>query len=167
MGMSFIVGPNMEGLPLSEAVRAGDFLFVSGMCGFDDNGSIVKGGVGAETDRIMKDLIDVLARADTDLSRIAKVNVYLTSADDFDAFNAVYASSFFGQQTSPDRRRGRHDDQRQDRDGFHRISWRLRCRNGSVGLMWRVVAFELRQAIIDVVVAALVFDKDVAGQAQA
>jgi 2-iminobutanoate/2-iminopropanoate deaminase len=100
MGMSFIVGPNMEGLPLSEAVRAGDFLFVSGMCGFDDNGSIVKGGVGAETDRIMKDLIDVLARADTDLSRIAKVNVYLTSADDFDAFNAVYASYFPGNKAA-------------------------------------------------------------------
>lgn len=96
MGMSFIVGPNMEGLPLSEAVRAGDFLFVLGMCGFDDDGSIIKGGVGAETDRIMKDLIDVLARADTDLSRIAKVNVYLTSADDFDAFNAVYATYFPG-----------------------------------------------------------------------
>lgn len=96
MGMSFIVGPNVEGLPLSEAVRAGDFLFVSGMCGFDDDGSIVKGGVAAETDRIMTDLIDVLARSGTDLSRIAKVNVYLASADDFDAFNAAYAKYFPG-----------------------------------------------------------------------
>ncbi len=94
MGMTFIAGPNVEGLPLSEAVQAGDFLFVSGMVGFNAEGKIVSGGVAAETNQIMKDLRDVLSRAGTDMNRVAKVNVYLTSADDFDAFNTAYAQHF-------------------------------------------------------------------------
>ncbi len=94
MPMSFLAGPNVEGLPISEAVRAGDFLFVSGMVGFGPDGEIVAGGVAAETDRIMKDLQEILSRAGADLGRVAKVNVYLTSADDFEAFNEAYANYF-------------------------------------------------------------------------
>jgi len=94
MPLSFIAGPNVEGLPISEAVQAGDFLFVSGMVGFGPQGDIVDGGVGAETDQIMKDLKDVLSRAGTDMGRIVKVNVYLVSPDDFETFNAAYARYF-------------------------------------------------------------------------
>lgn len=94
MGLSYITGPNVEGLPLSEAVRAGDFLFVSGMVAMDDGGAVIPGGVGAETDRIMRDLRGVLDRAGAMFDRIAKVNVYLTSAEHFDAFNAAYARYF-------------------------------------------------------------------------
>jgi enamine deaminase RidA (YjgF/YER057c/UK114 family) len=42
---------NLEGLPLSDAVRFGDLLFLSGMVGIDDAGSVVKGGIAAETHR--------------------------------------------------------------------------------------------------------------------
>ena len=86
----------MEGLPLSEAVRAGDFLFVSGMVGFDANGEIIEGGVGEETHQIMHDVSGVLERAGTDLNHIVKINVYLTNSDDFDEFNAAYTRYFPG-----------------------------------------------------------------------
>jgi len=96
MSLSYIAGENVEGLPLSEAVRAGDLLFISGMVGFGSDGHVVRGGVAAETDQIMKDLEDVLARSGGALEKLVKVNVFLTDADDFDAFNAAYKKYFPG-----------------------------------------------------------------------
>ncbi len=94
MGLEFIAGENVEGLPLSEAVRAGDFIFVSGMVGFGPDGKVVQGGVAAETERIMGDLEELLTRAGGSLSRIVKVSVYLANADDFETFNRTYARYF-------------------------------------------------------------------------
>lgn len=89
-----IAGANVEGLPLSEAILAGDFLFVSGMVGFEGDGSIVRGGVAAETDRIMEDLTGILKQAGASLADVVKTNVYLTDANDFSAFNEAYARYF-------------------------------------------------------------------------
>lgn len=94
MSKKIIAGANVEGLPLSEAILAGDFLFVSGMVGFERDGSIVRGGVAAETDRIMEDLTDILKQAGASLADVVKTNVYLTNANDFSAFNEAYARYF-------------------------------------------------------------------------
>lgn len=94
MAKQVISGPGMEGLPLSEAVRAGDFIYVSGMVGFGPDGRIVEGGVAAETDRIMADAADILKRAGATLADIVKVSICLTHADDFAAFNEAYARYF-------------------------------------------------------------------------
>jgi len=94
MPKKIIAGANVEGLPLSEAVLAGDFLFVSGMVGFESDGSIVRGGVAAETDRIMEDLAGILKQAGASLADVVKTNVYLTDANDFSAFNEAYARYF-------------------------------------------------------------------------
>lgn len=94
MAKQVISGPGMEGLPLSEAVRAGDFIFISGMVGFGPDGRIVEGGVAAETDRIMADAADILKRAGAALADIVKVSICLTDADDFPAFNEAYARYF-------------------------------------------------------------------------
>lgn len=94
MAKQVISGPGMEGLPLSEAVRAGDFIYVSGMVGFGPDGRIVEGGVAAETDRIMADAADILKRAGASLTDIVKVSICLTNADDFSAFNEAYAKYF-------------------------------------------------------------------------
>lgn len=89
-----ILGSTAEGLPLSDAVCAGDFVFVSGMVGFGPDGRIVEGGIAAETDRIMADAADVLKRAGASIKDIVKVNVYLVDAADFPAFNEAYAKYF-------------------------------------------------------------------------
>jgi 2-iminobutanoate/2-iminopropanoate deaminase len=89
-----ISGSSTEGLPLSDAVRAGDFVFLSGLVGFGPDGRIVEGGVAAETDRIMADAADILKRAKASLRDVVKVNVYLVDAADFAAFNAAYAKYF-------------------------------------------------------------------------
>lgn len=96
MSAQFIAGENVEGLPLSEAVKAGEFIFVSGLVGFEPDGSIAKGGVAAETDRIMLDLKDILQRAGAGLEHVVKTTVYLRSASDFDGFNVAYAKYFPG-----------------------------------------------------------------------
>lgn len=94
MTLEFIAGPNVEGLGISEAVRAGEFVFLSGLAGFGPDGEIVSGGVAAETDRIMLEVKDILQRASLRLSDIVKVNVYLRQAKDEHEFNTAYARYF-------------------------------------------------------------------------
>lgn len=79
---------------ISEAVRAGDFVFLSGLVGFGPDGEIVSGGVAAETDRTMLEVKDILGRASLRLSDIVKVKVYLQKAQDVHEFNTVYAKYF-------------------------------------------------------------------------
>ena len=85
---------NVEGLPLSDAVRFGDLIFVSGMVAFDDTGAIVKGGIAAETRQTFRNIERVLAKANCSLANVLKVNIVLTDAADFDAFNAAYREFF-------------------------------------------------------------------------
>jgi reactive intermediate/imine deaminase len=85
---------NPEGLPLSDAVRFGDLLFVSGSVGMDANGAIVPGGIEAETRQTFKNIKAVLHAAHCRMEDVLKVNVILTDGDDFDAFNAVYREIF-------------------------------------------------------------------------
>lgn len=94
MAKQVISGSSTEGLPLSEAVRAGDFVFISGMVGFGPDGRIVEGGIASETDRIMADVADILKRAGATLDDIVKVTAYLVHACDFEAFNETYATYF-------------------------------------------------------------------------
>jgi 2-iminobutanoate/2-iminopropanoate deaminase len=85
---------NSEGLPLSDAVRFGDLLFVSGMVGMDAAGTVVAGGIAAETHQAFRNIAAVLAAAGAHLSDVLKVNVILTRAEDFAAFNAAYREIF-------------------------------------------------------------------------
>ncbi len=85
---------NSEGLPLSDAVRFGDLLFVSGMVGMDAAGKVVVGGIAAETRQTFRNIAAVLAAAGASLSDVIKVNVILTRAEDFADFNAAYREIF-------------------------------------------------------------------------
>ena len=96
MAITAMGGTNVEGLPLSEAIRAGDFIFVSGMVAYGEGEEIVPGGVAAETDRIVADLTALLAEAGASLANVVKANVFLTDPADFEAFNRAYAQHFGG-----------------------------------------------------------------------
>jgi len=82
------------GYPLSAAVRAGDFLFVSGLAGVGTDEKAVPGGVGAETHKIFQDLARILELAGADLNQVVRAGVFLTHASDFNAFNEVYRQYF-------------------------------------------------------------------------
>lgn len=81
--------------PYSHAVRAGDFLFVTGQMPNDPRtGQIVSGGVAEQTHRVMQNLQIVLAGAGTSLDRVVFARVYLVNFADYAVMNGAYASYF-------------------------------------------------------------------------
>jgi len=83
-------------LPFSPAVRAGDFVFVSGQVAFDAEKKLVPGGIEAQTRQTLKNIADILASAGCALSDVVKCTVWLDDARDFPAFNKVYSEHFPG-----------------------------------------------------------------------
>jgi len=80
-------------VPLSPAVRAGDFVFVSGQVPVLA-GAIVPGGIAAETRAVLENVKKCLEMAGASLADVVKTTVWLRDRDDFPAFNAVYAEYF-------------------------------------------------------------------------
>lgn len=80
-------------VPLSPAVRAGDFVYVSGQVPVRD-GQVVAGDVGVQTRVVMDNVAATLKLAGCDLSDVVKTFVILADRKDFGAFNAVYATFF-------------------------------------------------------------------------
>ena len=78
---------------LAKAVRAGDFVYVSGQVPAD-GGEIVSGGIVAQTEQVMKNIIEILGMADCGLEHVIKVNCWLDDPRDFTSFNAVFAKYF-------------------------------------------------------------------------
>ncbi len=81
-------------VPLSPAVRAGDFVFVSGQVPVGKDGKIVEGGIGPETTKVLENVAAALALADCQMSDVVKTTVWLKRAEDFADFNAAYAPFF-------------------------------------------------------------------------
>lgn len=81
--------------PYSQAVRAGELLFLSGQTPLDPaTGRLVEGGVGAQTEQCFRNLFAVLRAAGLSPDAVVKVNVFLTDMADFPAMNEVYARQF-------------------------------------------------------------------------
>ena len=79
--------------PFAKAVRAGDFVYVSGQVPTRD-GEVVTGGIVAQTEAVIENLKAVLALAGCTLENVVKVNVWLDDARDFSSFNAVFKKHF-------------------------------------------------------------------------
>ena len=81
--------------PYSQGVAAGRFVFLSGQIPLDPaTGTLVGGGIEAQTRQVMNNLSAVLGAAGTSFSRVVKTTIYLTNLSDFAAVNAVYGSYF-------------------------------------------------------------------------
>ena len=93
--LSFSKGPQKVA-PFSHAVRAGDYLFVTGQMPTlkNDNTKLVDGGIEAQTHQVMKNLLEVLNAAGSSLEKVIFARVYLVNFGDFDKMNSVYASYF-------------------------------------------------------------------------
>ena len=91
----FNQGPKRVG-PFSHAVKAGDFLFVTGQMPtlINDPTKLIKGGITEQTHQVMKNLGIVLAAANSSFENVVFVRVYLVNFQDFDTVNAVYESYF-------------------------------------------------------------------------
>ena len=79
--------------PFAKAVRAGDFIYVSGQVPAKD-GEIIISGIVGQTEQVMKNIIEVLEIAGCGLEHVVKVNVWLEDPRDFTSFNGVFAKYF-------------------------------------------------------------------------
>jgi len=87
-------GAGGQALPFSPAVRAGDFVYVSGQIAMGDNGEVVPGGIEAQTRRTMENVRKVLEMADCTFDDVVKANCWLDDTRDFWTFNKIYAEFF-------------------------------------------------------------------------
>ncbi len=87
-------GAAKSAMPLAPAVRAGDYVFVSGQVPILEDGSILQGGIEAQTRLVMDKIAKLLTEAGADWHQVAKATCYLSDARDFVAFNRVYADYF-------------------------------------------------------------------------
>lgn len=78
----------------SPALRAGDFIFVSGQLPFDANMQIVSGDVTQQTTVVIGHLARILASEGADLTNVVKTTVWLSDPADFAKFNETYARHF-------------------------------------------------------------------------
>lgn len=79
--------------PFAKAVRAGDFVYVSGQVP-TVNGEVAAGNIVAQTEQVIANIRDVLTLAGCSLADVVKVNVWLDDARDFSSFNGVFEKHF-------------------------------------------------------------------------
>ena len=91
----FNQGPKRVG-PFSHAVKAGDFLFVTGQMPTlpNDPTILIEGGISNQTHQVMKNLELVLDAAKSSFDNVVFARIYLLNFQDFDAMNDVYKSYF-------------------------------------------------------------------------
>ena len=83
--------------PYSQAVRYGDFLFVSGQIAIDPGtGNIIAGDIEAQTEQVLKNIAAIIAEAGMSLQNTVKCTCFLKDMNDFVRFNAVY-ETYFGE----------------------------------------------------------------------
>jgi 2-iminobutanoate/2-iminopropanoate deaminase len=81
--------------PYSQAIRAGDMIFVSGQLPLDPGGALAgPGDIRAQTRRVLDNIAAILRAAGSSLDQVVKTTVFLTSLDDFSGMNEIYASVF-------------------------------------------------------------------------
>jgi 2-iminobutanoate/2-iminopropanoate deaminase len=85
------------GLPFSPALRAGDFIFLSGQGGHDPaTGELAGEDVQSQTDQTLRNVAALLEAAGATLDDVVSVLVHLVDLDDFAAYNAAYERHFPG-----------------------------------------------------------------------
>jgi 2-iminobutanoate/2-iminopropanoate deaminase len=81
-------------LSLSRAIRAGDFVFLTGQVPFKDGEVMTSGTIEDQTRAILEDIKATLALANCSLSDVVKAMIWLRDRADFPGFNTVYGEYF-------------------------------------------------------------------------
>ena len=81
--------------PYSQGVMAGGFMFVSGQIPLDpQTNELVGGGIEAQTEQVLKNLLAVLKEAKMGAEHVVKTTVFLSDLKDFAKMNEVFAARF-------------------------------------------------------------------------
>jgi len=92
----YAIGKKNPNLPFHPAVRAGDFIFVSGQVSKDENGTMLTGDIETETAGTIKAIERVLAEEGATLEDVVRVCTYLEDTRDFGRYNKVFGQLFEG-----------------------------------------------------------------------
>ena len=77
--------------PYSQAIKAGNLLFLSGQIPLDPaTGSLVEGDVTVQTERVFQNIQAVLEAAGASFANVVRTTVFLADMNEFAAMNAVY-----------------------------------------------------------------------------
>lgn len=81
--------------PYSQAIKANGFIFVSGQVAIDPaTQQVITGDVSAQTDRILRNLSNILEASGSGLGKVVRSGVFLKNMNDFAAMNEVYGKYF-------------------------------------------------------------------------
>jgi len=81
--------------PYSQAVKANGFVFTSGQIAIDPSTQqVVAGDVGAQTDRVLRNVSEILEAAGSGLGKVVRSTVFLKNMNDFAAMNQIYGKYF-------------------------------------------------------------------------
>jgi 2-iminobutanoate/2-iminopropanoate deaminase len=81
--------------PYSQAVKVGDFIYTAGQIPLEpQTGSLVEGGIEAQTRQVMQNLAAVLEAAGSSLTQVVKTTIFVTDIQDFATVNQIYGSFF-------------------------------------------------------------------------
>ncbi len=86
--------PDAPKLPFSAAIRAGDYIFVSGQIGHTDAGGKEVKGIERQVRQCLENMKKVLAAAGSSLDEVVKVTIFLRNEADFARMNEIYQSYF-------------------------------------------------------------------------
>lgn len=78
--------------PYSQAIEVGDFVFVSGQIGVNPATGEAAAGIENQTKQVLENLKSVLTEAELSFTNAVKFTIYLSSMDDFETVNEIYAS---------------------------------------------------------------------------
>lgn len=88
--------------PYSQAVRAGNTVYVSGQIALDASGQLITGDVTTQTHQVLKNLTAVLAAAGLALTDVVKCSIFVKDLGNFAIINQVYGT-YFADATAPAR----------------------------------------------------------------
>ncbi len=81
--------------PYSQAVKAGNFLFISGQIPLDPaSGQLITGDIKEQTRRVLENIKGIVSVVNGTMERVIKTTVYLKNMDDFSQMNEAYAEYF-------------------------------------------------------------------------
>lgn len=92
--MTKVVYPSPLPYPFAKAVRAGDFVFVSGQLPFGPDGVMVHGPIEVQTRQVLENIKATLEETGCTLADVVKNTIWLEEERDFGGFNKVYAEYF-------------------------------------------------------------------------
>jgi 2-iminobutanoate/2-iminopropanoate deaminase len=90
----YAIGKKNPNLPFHPAVRAGDFIFISGQVAKDANNNMLHGTIEEETAGTIETIKRILAEENATLADVVRVTTYLEDARDFGRYNKVFGEYF-------------------------------------------------------------------------